>query len=79
MTPQKALNKLDETVIGDFELKVVLSEALKKQAKEKPKIINPQYTRNFIFGCPNCNEFVGFNQKCCAYCGQALDWSGVDD
>lgn len=78
MTYEQALNKLDETLIGDLELKVILSKALEKQIEKKPKIINPKYTRNFIFGCPNCNEFVCFNQKCCAYCGQALDWSGVE-
>ena len=30
MTPEQALNRLDETVIGDLELKIALSKALEK-------------------------------------------------
>lgn len=37
MTPKEALNILDETVIGNLELKVVLSNALEKQIPKKPR------------------------------------------
>lgn len=78
MMPQEALDRLDKKVIGDLELKIVLSKALEKQIPKKSKILEERYTRNFIFGCPNCNEFVKFNQKYCVHCGQALDWSEAE-
>ena len=74
MTDEQALNKLDKTVIRDLELKIVLSKALEKQIPKEIRLLNERYTRNFIFGCPNCNEFICFNQKYCAFCGQAIDW-----
>lgn len=36
MTPEEALKILDETVIGNLELKIVMSKALKKQIPKKP-------------------------------------------
>ena len=36
MTPKEALNKLDETVIRNLELKIILSNALEKQIPKKP-------------------------------------------
>ena len=74
MTYEEALNKLDETFMGDLELKVVLSQALEKQIEQPPKRLGEISFRQFVLGCPNCNEYVGFKQKYCAYCGQKINW-----
>lgn len=85
MTYEEALNKLDETVIGDLELKVTLSEALKKQITRKA-----EKDIDIIWGtpkempvCPVCDYFltptyfIGEGEKVtyCENCGQAIDWS----
>ena len=74
MTPEKALNKLDETFIGDLKLKIVLTNALLKQMPKEPITLGDKTIRNFVFGCPNCKQFTGYKQEYCAYCGQKLDW-----
>jgi hypothetical protein len=78
MTNEQALNKLDETVIGDFELKMVLSKALEKQITKEPIPSINKYTGNVnYYNCPNCNREVwenGYHTKYCESCGQALDW-----
>lgn len=79
MTPEQALNKLDETVIGDLELKIILSKALEKQIDQPPTWLGEITIRTAALGCPNCNEFVGFKQLYCAYCGQKLDWRVFDN
>lgn len=84
MTYEQALNKLDETFIGDFELKVILSKALEKQIPKKHhhtrvNVVNCKARESI---CPSClgviitteNEYP----KHCTWCGQALDWSGVE-
>ena len=83
MTPKEALNKLDETMIGDLELKIALTKALEKQIAKKPIPLIGRYTRRIIsFMCPNsdCNaEDLGNNEyrfDVCECCGQALDWEG---
>lgn len=84
MTPEQALKRLDETVIGDWEWKIALSKALEKQIAKKPIPIMGRYTRRIIsFMCPNsdCNaEDLGNNEYCvnvCECCGQKLDWGGL--
>ena len=74
MTPRKALNKLDKTLIGDLQLKIILSKALEKQIPKVPKYLGEITIRKSIFGCPCCNEPIGFKQKYCAYCGQKINW-----
>ena len=75
MTPKEALNILDETVIGNFELKVVLSNALKKQIPKKPRTNGDNW-----FCCRNCGETFSLantlhkRNKYCGECGTAIDW-----
>ncbi len=71
MTAQEALNRLDETVIGDLELKVVLSKALEKQI---PKKIKRELYWEHCPICDTCIESL-FRYNYCGECGQALDWS----
>ena len=70
MTPQEALKILDETVIGNLELKVVLSAALEKQI---PKKVEEYLTSSFC--CPVCTAVLSRYSIYCSKCGQALDWS----
>lgn len=83
MTPKEALNRLDETVIGDLELKIALSKAIEQQI---PKKLTHEATLYKCCTCPNCknvvDKFMDFaGQKVrvtynhCHFCGQALDWS----
>jgi hypothetical protein len=73
MTPQEALNKIDETVIGDIELKVFLSKALEKQIPKKP-IGRKDTTYSF---CPCC-ESGNLQNDYCTDCGQKIDWSDTE-
>ena len=81
MTPQEALNKLDETVLGDLEWKVVLTEALKKQIPQKVVHRSAETIGVYSYDinlCPACDGFVSRyvpnTQRNCHICGQALDW-----
>ena len=77
MTYEEAENKLDETFIGDLELKITLTNALKKQIEKPPKWLGEKSISLFALGCPNCGEFVCFRQKYCAYCGQKIEQGEV--
>jgi hypothetical protein len=86
MTPQKALNRLDETVTGNLEWKIVLSNALEKQIPKRPTY---EETGN-VYGalkrtCAKCGDicFIGEDAKpfehYCRYCGQKFDdWSDTE-
>lgn len=88
MTPQEALNKLDETVIGNLEWKIVLSYALEKQIPKKPiEKDEKDYWGNIIdsvYICSECNRFICHeietqlekNYPYC-HCGQKIDWSNT--
>jgi hypothetical protein len=69
MTPQKALNRLDETVTGNLEWKIVLSNALEKQIPKKPK--ERQGTTYSFCPCCDSNNIYEY----CGDCGQKIDWS----
>lgn len=76
MTYEEALDRLDKTFIGDLELKVILTEALQKQIKQKPK---GDYHSCPHYRCPNCHRSVKMYQgdkvyPHCGFCGQALNW-----
>lgn len=82
MNYKEALNILDETDIGNLELKIVLSRALERQIATK---ITHEATLSRCCTCPNCknvvDEFIDFQGKKtrvttihCKFCGQALDW-----
>ena len=84
MTPQEALNKLDETVTGDLEWKIVLSKALEKQIPKKYISEKTDFFSFPVIKCPNCTGIIGkveFLENCelvicprgCPCCGQAID------
>ena len=77
MTPKEALDILDKTVIRNLELKIVLSEAIKKQIPKKPK-----YYPLSDGQCPSCNAIFDYDwkpkSKYCQNCGQAIDWSDTE-
>ena len=64
-------------------------EALDKQIPKKPRYVDTRFRHHGrktsdgssldeCYECPNCNShfFNAFDsEKCCKYCGQALDWS----
>lgn len=56
-------------------------EALEKQIPTKPKEVERKYWNDYV--CPNCEKLLGnsievYQEKCCYYCGQALNWSEVE-
>lgn len=67
-------------------------EALEKQIPKKPQYVDTRFRHHGrkisdgssldkCYKCPNCNShiFHVFNtEKCCQYCGQALDWSDTE-
>lgn len=67
-------------------------EALEKQIAKKPQYVDTRFRHHGrkisdgssldkCYKCPNCNShiFHVFNtEKCCQYCGQALDWSDTE-
>ena len=74
MTYKEALKTLDETVIGNLELKIVLSNALEKQIPKNPDLDDGVY-------CPCCLHEFKANYDTTSYCpncGQALDWSDTE-
>lgn len=71
MTYEESLKTLDETFIGNLELKIVLSNALEKQIPKKPDLDGGIY-------CPCCLHEFKENYDTTSYCpncGQAIDWS----
>lgn len=82
MTYEESLKTLDETVIGNFELKVVLSKALEKQIPKKPYKIKEHKQNDYY--CTVCNCYFGDDMELkyaclqpeyCQHCGQAIDWT----
>ena len=68
-------------------------EALDKQILKKPQYVDTRFRHHGrkisdgssldkCYKCPNCNSHifrVFDSEKCCIYCGQALDWSENND
>ena len=64
-------------------------EALEKQIPKKPRYVDTRFRHHGrrisdgssldkCYKCPNCNSHIFHvfdSEKCCIYCGQALDWS----
>ena len=74
MTYEEALKTLDETFIGNLELKIVLSNALEKQIPKKLDLDGGVY-------CPCCLHGFKANYNTtssCPNCGQAIDWSDTE-
>ena len=85
MTYEESLKTLDETVIGNLELKVVLSKALEKQIPKKPYKIKEHKQNDYY--CTVCNCYLGDDMELkyaclqpeyCQHCGQALDWGDTE-
>lgn len=81
MTPEEALNKLDETLIGDLELKIVLSKALEKQVAKKVVVKKFDFLNLYYYQantCPVCNatanRYIPRKETYCHKCGQKIDW-----
>ncbi len=56
--------------------------ALEKHIPKKPKEVEKKYWNDYA--CPNCEKLLGnsievYQEKCCHYCGQALNWSEVEE
>ena len=63
--------------------------ALEKQIPKKPQYVDTRFRHHGrkisdgssldkCYKCPNCNSHIFHvfdSEKCCKYCGQALDWS----
>ena len=75
------------------EMLIVCKEALEKQILKKPQYVDTRFRHHGrkisdgssldkCYKCPNCNSHifrVFDSEKCCKYCGQALDWSENND
>ena len=67
----------------------LVREALEKQIPKKPQYVDTRFRHHGrkisdgssldkCYKCPNCNSHIFHvfdSEKCCKYCGQALDWS----
>ena len=67
--------------------------ALEKQIPKKPRYVDTRFRHHGrkisdgssldeCYECPNCNSHIFHvfdSEKCCIYCGQALDWSENND
>lgn len=58
----------------------LIEEALKKQVPMKPVLklhTNRVPDQQKEWYCPNCDEWITWDWrwKCCAYCGQKIDWN----
>lgn len=67
--------------------------ALEKQIPKKPQYVDTRFRHHGrkisdgssldkCYKCPNCNSHIFHvfdSEKCCIYCGQALDWSDNND
>lgn len=76
MTEYEALDKLDKTVTGDLEWKIVLTNALEKQVPKKPWLCRNMMTKETAHACPSCNRIVRTFEAVffCTFCGQAILW-----
>ncbi len=74
-----AVQRVEMTYEQDRALATV-QKTLEKQMPKQPKKYIDLYgmTRN---GCPACpkNEILYAGQKYCSVCGQAIDWSFIED
>lgn len=70
----------------------LIREALEKQIPKKPRYVDKRFRHHGrkisdgssldeCYECPNCNSHIFHvfdSEKCCKYCGQALDWSDTN-
>ena len=71
----------------------LIIEALDKQIPKKPRYVDTRFRHHGrkisdgssldkCYKCPNCNSHIFHifdSEKCCKYCGQALDWRENND
>ena len=78
MTYEEAYQIIDKqthTTPRRVELNILLRIALKKQMAKKPfKRLYAHTTIIHNYECPDCGAIVMKDFKCCAECGQRLDW-----
>lgn len=67
----------------------MIRKAIEKQIPKKPQYVDTRFRHHGrkisdgssldkCYKCPNCNSHIFHvfdTEKCCQYCGQALDWS----
>ena len=72
-----------------LEVRNVAINALEKQITKKPQYVDTRFRHHGrkisdgssldkCYKCPNCSGHIFHifdSEKCCKYCGQALDWS----
>ena len=83
MTPEKALKILDETVVGNLELKIVLSNALERQIPKRANEIEyPWAICSVCGGSINLENIIEYlhnkEHSHCEHCGQSIDWGGTE-
>lgn len=85
--------KADEQEEYTIEAYSVALNALEKQIPKKPQYVDTRFRHHGrkisegssldkCYKCPNCNSHIFHvfdSEKCCKYCGQALDWSDNND
>lgn len=90
MTPQEAINNIDDILSSDVNLDKSIDyqltsydidwlekskEALGKTIQKKPIIKESRCSFDYVFSyCPACKKCVGLGVHNCHICGQALDW-----
>jgi hypothetical protein len=88
MTIEEAINELVDYVAENdkltisFETVTMARKAMEKQMSKKPKEVEKKYWNDYV--CPKCEKLLGntievYQEKCCHYCGQALNWSEVEE
>ena len=79
-------DKQEEYTIKAYNVAI---NALEKQIPKKPQYVDTRFRHHGrkisdgssldkCYKCPNCNSHIFHvfdSEKCCKYCGQALDWS----
>ena len=85
--------KADEQEEYTIKAYSVALNALEKQIPKKPQYVDTRFRHHGrgisdgssldkCYKCPNCNSHIFHvfdSEKCCIYCGQALDWSDNND
>lgn len=61
----------------------MIKEALEKHVLIKKPLAAADFNGNNFYICPNCSQvvgdYIGYKAKYCFDCGQAIDWSEVEE
>lgn len=71
-----------QNCLREREACAVAIKVLEKQISKKPKEVEKKYWNDYVR--PNCEKLLGnsievYQEKRCHYCGQALNWSEVEE